>query len=121
MIDPTTELQPMPLAPVAPTPSPDLQRYRLLLILREVPGLVKPHLSGPQGLMLATVVNRAVKQTAAQVAAMSDAQTQCLMSFLLATLSDANDSGLADEQFTERFIEGYAALDAIFSPPDSAA
>jgi hypothetical protein len=85
------------------------------LILRDVPSLVAAHLPLAQRLALGGLLAGMVRNMAGQVAAMSDDQTHCLMSFLRQTLADVHDSDLPDEQFSARFTSGFEALDATFS------
>ena len=116
MLDPTTALQPIPQPPTASQADlPDLQRYHLLLILRDVPSLVLARLPLASRLALSGMLGGMVRNMAGQVAAMSDDQTRCLMTFLQQTLADVHDSDLADEQFTERFTSGFEAVDAAFT------
>ena len=114
MTDPTDMGHLESLALLAPT-SPDLQRKRLLMILRAVPALVAAHLSPSQRLLMGGVVNQGVQRMAAQVAQMSDDETTCLLRFLTLTLRDVNDSELADADFAEHFTTEYERLDALFT------
>ena len=116
MLDPTTALQPeQQPEPPASQASADLLRFHLLLILRDVPSLVAAHLPLAQRLALGGLLAGMVRNMAGQVAAMSDDQTHCLMTFLQQTLADVHDLGLPDEQFSARFTSGFEALDASFS------